>query len=243
MKNTIKTLAFGLFLCVLPLNAQKAAKIKPVKSFNINVPEPSDVCLSPDEQSLFMVSDKGYLYETDLEGKIIRKADFSGIDCEGVYVYENQIYVVEEAIRNIKIFDRKNLNQLKSITVPYHGARNKGYESIAYNKEKDCFIIITEQNPSYIFELDSCLKKSNKIDISYLARDISSATYYKNFLWLLSDEDHLIIKVDPKTYKPIKSWEIPVINPEGIAFNNKGEVLIVSDGMQKLFYFDSLEGN
>ncbi len=243
MKKTIETITIGLLLSIWTLNAQNAIKIQPTKSFNIKVPEPSDVCFSTDGQSLFMVSDKGYLYETDLQGMILRKADFSGIDCEGVYVLDDQVYVAEEAVRNIKIFDSKNLNQIKSINIPYHGARNKGYESITFNKEKACFIIITEQNPSYLFELDNSLKEANRIDISYMARDISSATYYKNFLWLLSDEDQLIIKVDPHTYKPLKTWKIPVINPEGIAFNDKGEVFIVSDGMQKLFYFDTLESN
>ncbi len=239
--NTYYKIIVIFLIMTVPAAAQKAIKIKPVSKFNIEVPEPSDITFSPDNNSLFIVSDKGYLYETDLQGKIIRKANFSGIDCEGVCIYNNEVYVAEESVREITKFDIKNLNQLRNIEIPYHGARNKGYESITYNYKKDCFIVITEQSPSNIYELDDNLIKTNEIDISPLARDISSATYYNDFLWLLSDEDQLIIKVDPKSYKSLAKWTIPVINPEGIAFNTDGKVLIVSDGMQKLFYFESLD--
>lgn len=220
---------------------QKTVKITPDRKIHISIPEPSDICIHPDGKSLFIVSDNGYLYQTDLEGTIIRKADYKGLDCEGVYVNEENVYVVEEFSRKIRVFDMETLTNHKTVYLEYNGARNSAYEAITFNKAKDKFVLLTEKNPIYLFELDQNLQKVNEIDLSKISRDISAASYHNNHLWLLGDEDRTVYKVNPETYETLNSWKIPVVNPEGLTFDKNGNMLILSDDMQLLYYFKNPE--
>lgn len=215
-------------------------KIKPVKVQAVKVNEPSDICLAPGGNSLYMVSDNGVLYETALDGKIMREAKFTGYDFEAVHSDNEYVYVADEMTRTIHLYDHKNLQLQRSIRVPYHGGRNHGYESITYNKKKNALILITEDNPIWIFELDNDFKVKNEVKFKG-ARDISAATWYNDHLWFLSDEDRTVFKINPDTYEIEAAWVIPVLNPEGITFDQNGQLIIVSDDLSKLYYFNNPE--
>jgi uncharacterized protein YjiK len=226
-----------LFICCNQLNAQ--TKIKPLKSFHTEVKEPSDIALHPTKDTYFVVSDNGFLHEVDSLGKILRTADFEGFDTEGVWAKDGFVYVVEEMVRKIRVFAIDDLTLVRTVTVPYQGGRNKAYEAITFNPVRNRFILITEKDPVYLFELDENLTVQNEIELKKIARDISAATFHNGFLWLLSDEDREIIQMNPQTYEVIQRWVIPVNNPEGIVFNRKGELIIVSDDMEKFYFFDA----
>ena len=219
-------------------SSKKPIKIKPYKSFFSEVKEPSDICINPNNYNFFIVSDNGFLYEIDSLGKILREADFEGFDCEGVYADEEFVYVVEEMVRKIRVFDIPTLTLQRTVVLPYQGGRNKAYESITFNKSKGHMIIITEKDPIYLYELDENLNFYNEVHLGKIARDISATTYYEGRLFLLSDEDREIIEVDPTSYSVIKRWKLPIINPEGMVFTKKGELIILSDDMEKFFFFD-----
>lgn len=220
--------------------AQKPIKIKPTKSFIIEVTEPSDICLNPhNPKHYFVASDDGYLHEMNREGKITRTADFKGLDVEAVCMMGDDLLVVEEFTRKINVFDSKTLELKRSIVIPYGGGRNKGYEAIAYNPLKDVVVLTTEKSPSWIFELDKNLNVVNQFEIK-ISRDISAATFYNDHLWLLSDEDRTVFKLNEK-YEVIQSWIVPVINPEGMAFDEDGTLLILSDNMQRLYFFNAID--
>lgn len=237
----IQILLLPALLCALPLAAQKAAHLKPERSISLDIPEPSDIGVTPDGKSYFIVSDNGLLFETDTEGKIIRQADYTGMDDEAVYVDENNVYAIEEATRKLKIFDRTNLKLKRTVNLPYAGGRNKAYESFTFNKATNHYIIITEKDPSWLYELDLDFKVVNEVNISKMARDFSSATFHDGALWLLSDEDRTIFKVDPVSFEMKASWIVPIINPEGIAFDHDGNMLIQSDDMKRLYFFKNPE--
>jgi uncharacterized protein YjiK len=224
-----------------PLFAQKPTKIKPYKKIYLTIPEPSDICLHPNGKSLFIVSDNGFLFETDLDGKTIRQADYKGLDCEGVHADEKFVYVAEEFSRKIRVFDIRNLELQKTVYLEYNGGRNAAYEAITFNPVKNVFLLFTEKNPIYLFELNQDLQKINEIDLSKISRDISAATFYKDHLWLLGDEDMTVYKLNPKNYQVLNSWKLPVVNPEGITFDAHGNLLILSDDMQLLYYFKNPE--
>ena len=92
-----------------------------------------------------------------------------------------------------------------------------------------------------LFELDTDFKITNQTDLSAVASDISSARYYDGFLWLLSDEDMMLLKLNPTTFDVLKKWSLPVINPEGLAFDKNGNILISCDDMQRVYYFNNPE--
>lgn len=241
MKNRWVTMCVLGFLAatnIICAQTSKPIKLKPIKFISVEVEEPSDIAIAPTNESYYIVSDNGYLFETDLLGKIIRKADYFGLDCEAVTIHNNQVFVAEEMSRKIRVFNIDDLSLQSTFTLPYSGGRNKGYEAMTYNHAKSCFVIITEKDPVYLFELNADFSVINELDLSSLARDISAATWHDDSLWLLSDEDMQVIRLNPNTYKEEGRWYIPVINPEGIAFNKQGQMLIVADDMQRLYYFE-----
>ena len=239
IKNS--ALVILLLLASNLLLAQKPTKIKPERKIYLTIPEPSDVCLHPNGKSLFIVIDNGFLFETDLEGKTLRQADYKGLDCEGVHADEKSVYVVEEFSRKIRVFDIVNLQLQKTVYLEYNGGRNAAYEAITYNPSKGVFLLFVEKNPIYMFELNHDLQKVNEYDLSKISRDISAATFHNDHLWLLGDEDMTVYKLNPKTYQVLNSWKLPVVNPEGLTFDSKGNLLIISDDMQLLYYFKNPE--
>jgi uncharacterized protein YjiK len=241
---TKKTLcaAAALLLLGLTASAQKIIKLKPQKSIAIAIPEPSDICYNPKTDTFFIVSDNGILFETDHDQKIIRKVAEKDADFEAVYADGQFVYAVDETHRNIYRYD-ETLNRIGIANVPFSGGRNRGYEAITFNKSKNSFLLLTEKDPITLFELDANFKITNQIDLSRLARDISGATYYNDFLWLLSDESMRLIKLNPATYEVLGQWSLPVINPEGIAFDKDGTLLVTCDDMQRIYYFNNPEKN
>ena len=239
----MKNLKYALILILIvnTVQCQKIKKLKPERFVTLAIPEPSDLCFSFDKKSIFIVSDEGFLFETDKNGTIIRKANFEGVDCEAVFADEKFVYVVEETTREIKVFDLKDLTLEKTISLPYSGGRNKGYEAFTFNKSKNKYIVLTEKDPVYLFELDLEFKVINKIKLEKIARDISAATYHNNFLWLLSDEDNTVFKLNPNNYEVLKKWKIKVLNPEGISFDENGNMLILSDDLKRLYFFKTPE--
>lgn len=234
---------FTLGIILLSLEKSKIKKIKPINKFYTEVQEPSDICIHPSNFNYFVVSDNGFLHEVDTLGKIIRTADFEGFDCEGVFADEKFVYVVEEMVRKVRVFDIETLQLKRTVVLPYQGGRNKAYESITFNEKKGHMIIITEKDPIYLYELDKNLNFYNEVHLGNIARDISATTFHDGKLYFLSDEDREIIQVNPENYAVINRWKLPIINPEGMAFNKKGELIILSDDMEKFFIFDPKDLN
>jgi len=232
----------GLALCSVSLAAQKIAKLKPVRSISVDIPEPSDICYNPTTATFYIVSDDGILFEADKDGKVIRKIAEENADYEAVYADAQNIYAVDETHRNICIYDH-NFKKIKAINVPYSGGRNKGYEAITFNKNKNSLIVITEKDPITLLELDTNFKITNQVDLSAIASDIAAATYYNDFLWLLSDERMMVFKLNPATYEVLGKWSLPVINPEGMAFDAAGNLMVTCDDMQRIYYFNNPEKN
>jgi uncharacterized protein YjiK len=229
---TVALFSFGF------ISTQKVPTIKPDGFYNTNVQEPSDIALSHNEQSYFIVSDNGMLHETDLQGKIIRTAKHKGIDFEGVYATEDKVYVVDETARKVYVYNTSDLSLANTYVLQYSGGRNKGFESITYNKKKNAFILITEKEPVLIREYNYDFVLTNEIEFKGVS-DVSSATWYNDFIYLLSDEDMMVMKVSPNDYSIIDRKKVPIINPEGIAFTKDGKMYITSDDMERIYYFNA----
>ncbi len=231
----------GILFISLSNTAQKAVKMKPTRHVGVTIPEPSDICYDSKTDTFFIVSDAGGLYETDSDCKVLRKKPQDGADFEAVSSDGTFVYAVDESNRTIYKYDIQTLQLVKKFVIPYSGARNKGYESFAFDKAKNRYVLITESNPAILFELDTDFKVTNQTDISAIAKDISSARFHDGFLWLLSDEDMMLLKLNPTTYEVLQKWSLPVINPEGLAFDKDGNILISCDDMQRVYYFNNPE--
>ena len=162
---SMNIIALGLCMFASMAIAQKATKIKPTKFISTAIPEPSDICYSAHSDTFFVVSDDGILYETDQEGKIIRSVVENDADFEAVFADETNVYAVNERHRKVEVFNSISLKKSKTITVPFGGGRNRGYEALTFNKSKNSFILIVEKDPITLFELDVNFVVTNQIDL------------------------------------------------------------------------------
>ncbi len=90
---------------------EKVPMIKPTTSTVLSIPEPSDI--ATDGQYFYMVSDRGLLYKTELNGKVISKSNFNGVDYEALCVVGDQLIVSDEGSRKIYYFNKQSLKKKK----------------------------------------------------------------------------------------------------------------------------------
>ena len=214
-----------LLLMSLAFKSGDTKSVKPYSHSKLNMYGPSDVCMSEGGNSLYIVGDDGYLYETDLVGKVLRSSKRVGWDYEGVCQDEKFIYVADERGRRVTLFDKVTFEPVKTFPVQYGGAMNYGFESITYNETKKCFVMVSEKNPALLYEFDEKFQPFNQIEMNEIG-EVSSARYYKGFLYLLSDEKMTVYKLNPITYSIISKVKVPVNNPEGLCFDNEGNMIM-----------------
>jgi|694.fasta_scaffold103835_2 uncharacterized protein YjiK len=232
-----------IFFASLNCLAQKYPLLKPIHKIGINgINEPSEIVLSQDGNSYYVLADKAFLYEFDLNGKLIKKLSFSGYDVEGACLIEDRLYISEESLRQIQLFNIKKNQLEKTIQLHYGGARNLGFESIVYLPDTKHFLVASEKAPCNIFEYSEDFQLLNQFKLKGI-REISSMTYHDNKLYILSDEDAIVFKVNPANYSILAGWQFPIINPEGICFNKKNEMVVISDDMGKIFVFSNPNAN
>ena len=222
----VKASLFSLLIGLTVLKADKIVKL--------SIAEPSDLCERIDGNGFIIVSDKGQIFETDAAGVVTRISPFSGIDFEACCQYNSGYLVVQERLRIVS-FLNKNLEEQWSKVVPYFGGKNKGYESIIYNKKEDKITLITEKEPIHIIELNTNLEVLNDRIFEYDG-DISGGVYKDGFYYLLSDENYEVIKVQPSDLTILDQQQVKVLNPEGILLKDNS-ALILSDNMATLNWF------
>lgn len=229
---------FFNWLIAFSLLMNGAIKIKPQSKMRLKVNEPSDIAYTNDKNYL-VVSDGGTLLKLDNLGKIILKAKQTGIDFEGVIELENLIYVSDETTRKIMIYDATSLEYIKSYQLHLQRASNSGFESIAYNTKKEKFILVTEKNLITIQEYSKDFVLQGEFAFTGV-RDISAACFNNGSLFLLSDEDHLLMKLS-ENYEIEKTWDLNLLNPEGFCFDENNNLIVISDDLEMLYNFGKIE--
>lgn len=235
----MKNIIFSSLFILVQFFAFGQIKINHSRIVKTNVKEPSGICLSSNHKSFFIVSDNGFLNEVDFSGKIIRTASFEGVDFEAVCIKDSMIYVSDETPRRIHVFHENDLHLVKSISLNYNGGRNKGFESVVYLPEKDNFLLITEKDPVYFREYSKSFQLMNEIEYPSI-KEISDAIYYKSHLYVLSDEESILYKLNLE-YQILKSYQLSIINPEGIAISKDGLLYVVSDDLERIYVYENWE--
>jgi uncharacterized protein YjiK len=128
-----------------------------------------------------MVSDKGLIYEVDESGKILKTAAFKGSDIEGVCRRGEFVYATDERLRQVHVFNAADLSLVKTISVPFPGPRNSGYEGICYNEVKKCWMLAVEKSDPTLIELDDDFHIKAQYAVKGIA-DISSITWYNGHI-------------------------------------------------------------
>ncbi len=229
-----------LFLLLGLLNqSAKSPFIKPYKTVRLPVAEPSEI-VNLGADRFLILANKGFIYEVDADGKIIRKAETTGYDLEGACSVKDKLYITDESLRQVMIFQSHDLSFVETRQLQYNGPRNLGFEAITYNTDAGVFLLATEKNPQLIFEYTNHFIQGKQVSIKGIS-EVSAMDFYKGHLYVLSDEQNSVFKINPKDYTILQSWKLPIINPEGICFTPSGDMVIVSDDMGKMFFFKNPE--
>lgn len=197
--------------------------------FKIDVPEPSDLALTFEEDALWTVSDQNStIYKLSFDGKVIEKIVTKFDDLEGITVLDTNILAVAvEEERKICIIN-KNGELLKEIKLHLKGEYNKGLEGIVFNPDNKHFYAVNEKFPAMLIELDKEFNVINEKKIDFVS-DLSAITYDKKEkqLLLLSDESGLVAVCDLKG-NLLKKYKFSIQQAEGICIKD-GNIFIVSD--------------
>lgn len=214
--------------------------LRPVGEHVLKVPEPSDLSLSPDGSSLWMVSDEdGNVYRTDLKGAILSSFATGHRDLEGIAaVGADKVAVLAERARKLLVFSVDGtLLREKNLEIP--GKDNSGPEALAWNDTEREFYVIKEKNPGLFLVLDEELKERSRTELRF-ARDYSGMFYEraKDRLWISSDESGAVYVLD-KNLRLRNVFSLAVPQIEGVAVDHdRRRLYLVSDPEAKLYVYE-----
>ena len=222
--------------CIKEKEEKTGKKITLLARYDIPVMEPSGLTLTSEQNGFWTVSDEdSSLYKLDSYGMIIKRIKVNGFDLEGVTVIDGAtLAIVLERTREVVILDTAG-TELKRVKINLDGELNLGLEGISYNESIKHFYIVNEKDPPLIIELDGDLNEVRRDTIKFAA-DVSGIFYDENdnILWILSDEDQMVVKTDMEL-NIITKFKISIVQPEGITVNSKGDrMYIISDIEEKL---------
>lgn len=217
----------------------EAVKIRPSVSYNIEIHEPSDLAFDRASQTFYVVSDdEGCIAQIDSTGHLIRKSQQLGYDMEGLTQRGEQWFWMDEMTRTLGMITNE-FEAVKRVQLSYFGGRNKAFESLVWIDSQAVLLAITERDPIWVWTFNSALEVVNQIELPFKVRDISGATWHNGKVWLLSDEDRTVFECSYPNFKVERAFVIPVINPEGLAFDSSGKLYVCSDDLERLFVFSA----
>ncbi len=241
MKSGFKTLALTVLLFGLsfPAFSEKRIKLKYERKASTKISEPSDIVWDSVSNHCYIVSDNGTLFECDSTGAVLRKSDFEGVDFEGVTLHDGKLYVVEERLRKVYVLDTATLRKIGEYDTPNGGKPNSGCEGIAWNEARHTWVLVKEKSPVSILEYDEQFHQIHEYPFDE-SSDLSGAYWWNGALYVLSDEDACIFRLNPQTYAVEQKYTLVILNPEALCFLPDGTFRIASDLMQAFYFFPKL---
>lgn len=202
----------------------------------LQIPEPSGLSFFRSEAVLWTVSDQsGTIYKIDTSGKILGSLNINGNDLEAICYnhFTNELLIVEENLAEIVRLD--TLGNIKGRTQILDTHDNSGLEGVCIDVDGNVFVL-KEKDPGLFIALNPDFSIRESIELKFASdySDITCDTTSDRF-WIVCDKDRKIFLRD-KSAGVIEEFNIPVINPEGIAVDcvNK-RFYVVSDSGGELF--------
>jgi len=216
--------------------------LEKVNEFDLDVTEPSGLSFGPNGETLFMVSDNtNKVYETDMQGNVIREMAYVGSDLEGVAFNEDKqiIAVAEERKRQIVFLDYPNGIEQERFDIATGGSTdNKGLEGVSFNTNNSAYYLVNEDVPGELIVWNKQFGNISRTELRF-ASDYSAIFVDKKnaLLWIVSDESQALYKCDYNA-NVLKEYALPYTKFEGIVVDTDQQlVYLVNDKTFKLFVF------
>ena len=239
---TILTLIVLFFtICKKQNNSDVPDKLSLIVSYQINIPEPSELSRFNQEDKFITISDnQNKVYIISNTGDVLRILDYTGDDLEGVAfdTLTSSIFVGEEKKKEIVQLDTNGF-ELNRFPIDINNSEKKhGPEGITYNPDNNHIYVVNEKLPAVLIEMTLAGEIVCKNKLSF-AKDYSSIFYdhKDSTLWILSDESKTITKCD-LFGNTIKTWSTGIDKGEGLIVDSKNsKIYIVSDKDSHLYIF------
>lgn len=224
----------------------------------------SGLTFNSETGTLFSVlNNRPVIVELDRNGALIREITVSSVDdMEGITHIESDLFALADERNNTLYLARITaesrhieLDNQPKLSLALQGRKNKGFEGISWDENRQRLLIVEEREPIRVLEITGFVDGSstpsaviiNQLDFDkhrLWLRDLSSITHERDTdsVLLLSDESRLVIEYDSqgRTASYLSLWggahglvnDIP--QAEGIAIGSDGEIYIVSE--PNLFY-------
>ena len=214
-----------------------------INSYQLDILEPSGLSFGPGGTTFLIVSDNSNrVYQTNLEGEIIRTLNYVGNDLEAVVFNpdDNLIAVAEERKREIVLLDYENGNEQGRYKINVEeGNDNKGLEGLSYNLNNKAYYIVNEDLPGKMIVWTPVYGNINTTPLTF-ASDYSAifVDTENSLLWIVSDESQTVYRCDYKA-NVLQDYLLPDTKYEGIAVDVDNMILyVVNDGSAKLDVFN-----
>ena len=252
LKGNHMNIKIFLFILLIGLSACGGERKK--NHIIANIPEASGICYNEFTRKLYVVSDRGSVYELTKKGKIVRKKHIGNYDLEGIAcdLKNNRLIAIEEGNDNILIINPKTLNVEKKISVKrsYNGKKilvkdkEFGLEGITLDAEGNIYISnqsyrkYPQKDPSVIILIKDLNHKKTPI-LSLIdpgPKDIAGLFYKNGNIYMVSDSNNKLYKYNLKKQKIDFVVKLPKFAQEGIAFDDDGHIYFANDNGSVLKY-------
>ena len=220
-------------------------QLEKLNEFDLDITEPSGLSFGADGTSLLIVSDNtNKVYETDLEGNLIRELHYEGMDLEGVTFNTDEqiIAVVEERKRQLVLLDYPEGNELERFDIITGGTSdNKGLEGISYSKNNSAYYIVNEDAPGELIIWNKAFGNISTTELHFASDYSAIFVDTKNgLLWIVSDESQALYKCAYNA-NVLMEYALPGVKFEGIVVDaDQHLVYLVNDKTFKLYIFKLL---
>jgi len=220
-------------------------KLEKIAEYDLNVTEPSGLSFGQQGKTLLMVSDNtNKVYETDLQGNVLRELAYTGGDLEGVAFDEEKqiVAVVEERKRQVVILDYNDGEEIKRFNIITGGnGENKGLEGISFNNNNNTFYMVNEDLPGEMIIWNEEYDNINTTQLHFASDYSAIYVDVKNaLLYIVSDESQALYQCDYNA-NVLKEYPLPSSKFEGVVVDaEKQLVYLVNDKTAVLAVFKIL---
>jgi uncharacterized protein YjiK len=216
-----------------------------INLIDLNITEPSGLSFGPANATLLIVSDNtNKVYETDLQGDIIRELPYVGFDLEGVTYNptKNIIAVTEERKREVVLMDYTSGDELGAYPIDVEvNNENSGLEGISYSHTNQAYYIVNEQLPGVLIVWNPQHGIINSRTLNFA--DDYSAIFVdtkNSLLWIVSDQSQTLYQTDYNA-NVLKEYPLDRSKYEGITIDVDNNLLyLVNDATFELSIYKIL---